>query len=347
MQTSTRRGLLAGALALGGGISLPTLRAQEDLFRGKTIRILVGAQAGQSYDLAARILANHIKKYLPGAPGVVVENMPGAGSLTMTNYIYNSGSRDGMLIGLPLSSILLEPALNLTSRAGGQVRFDLRKINWIGTPVKDPPVLLVSAKTGISSFDELRRREITVGASGAGSDNALAATLSNALLGSKLRIVAGYGGVSDIMLALERGEVEGFATGYSALPVARPQWLANGTVKLLAQFGLERIRQQPAVPTAVELATSADAKEMLRIYGRKFNAAYPFMLPPDVPADRVELVRAAFMNTLTDPDFQEQFAKSGMVLDPVMGPEIEQLIKSTDEAPPQLVAQLRDILVQK
>jgi len=344
MNSQTRRYFLRGGASFGAASFILPLKAQEDTFRGKTIRIVVGAQAGQSYDLAARTVAAHIKKYLPGSPNIIVENMPGAGSLTMTNYVYNSGVRDGTLIGLPLSSILLEPSLNLTSRAGGQVRFDLSKINWIGTPVQDPPVLLVSKHKGIRRFAQLQETQITVGTSGAGSDNALVATLCNNLLGAKLRIVAGYGGVSDLMLAVDRGEIDGFATGYSALPVARPQWLSEGSVVLLAQFGLKRISQLPDVPTAIELADTDDSKEMLKIYGRKFNAAYPFMLPPDMAVERVDLIRSAFSKVLLDSDFQEQFSKSRMVLDPAMGPEIERLIKSTNEAPERLIQTLKDML---
>ena len=348
MKYLDRRGF--GQLAAAGTAVLfnfPAIAQEGDeFFKGKTIKLLVGAQAGQSYDLSARLVAQYITKYIPGKPNIIVENMPGAGSLSMTNFVYNIGPFDGTLMALPLSSVLLEPSLNLLSRSGGQAKFDLMKFNWIGTPVQDPPVLLVNAKANIDSFAQLRSQPLVVGTSGAGADNNLVATLCNALLGTQLKLVSGYKGVSDMILAFERGEISGFATGYSALPVAKPQWLTEGTIKLLAQFGLERIKQQPNVPTAIELAETDDAKEMLRIYARKFNAAYPFLLPPNVPRDRVEIIRTAFNALMKDAEFIDRFNRTGMVLDPVSGAGIEKLIISSMQAPPRLVDQLRSILVQ-
>ena len=342
MSTISRRALLAAA-ALG---PVNTVRA-EDFFNGKILRFYVGIPPGGAYDLAPRLLATHIGKYIPGNPRVVVENMPGAGSLTMMNFLYNSAARDGTAIGFPMNTMLLEPTLKLVSGASANARFDLSRMAWIGTPGQDPAVAWVGGNSPVRTFEDLRARGATFGSTGAGADSTIIANLANKLLGAKIKIVSGYKGVAEYLLAFEGGEIEGAVTTYAALMTARPDWIATGRIRLLAQFGAERSKDIPDTPTGIELAADPEAKDMLRLYGVKFSAAYPVVLPPDVPAEQVKILRDAFAAAMRDPAFAKELETMRVSGGLVDAATVERFVKDIDGAPPELVERLRRVLEGK
>ena len=347
MSTVTRRAMLASGSSVIAALALSTHARANSFFEGKTLRFYVGIPPGGAYDLAPRILAAHIGKNIPGNPKIVVENMPGAGSLTMMNFLYNRASRDGTAIGFPMNTMLLEPSLKVVSGAGGHAQFDLSRMAWIGTPGQDPAVAWVGANVPVKTFDDLRSRGATFGSTGAGADSTLLANLSNRLLGTKIKVISGYKGVADYLLAFEGGEIEGAVTTYAALMAARPDWIKNGRIRIIAQYGTDRSSEMPDVPTAVELASTQQAKEMLRLYGVKFTAAYPVVLPPDVPAEQVRVLRAAFAQTMKDPEFQSQMA-SMRISGGMVSPEtVERFVKELDGAPKDVVDQLRQVLEGK
>ena len=330
--------------ALSSVFSVPASAAVSDFYKGNKIRILIGTTPGAGYDLVARLVAAHMGRHIPGNPGMVAENMPGAGSLTMTNYLYNRGARDGTVIGLPLNGLLLEPTLKVLSRSGGAAKFDVDKLIWIGSTSEEPQVLWFRSDSKVRTVDDLRTIESTVGASAPGADSLTIALLTNRLLGTKMNIVRGYGGTQPVFLAAERKEIDGSATAYAGIAVARPDWLREKSIRVLIQYGIDRLSDLADVPTAVELADNAEAKAMLGAFAVKFKAAYPFVLPPDVPADRVEALRTAFSLTLKDPDFLAAAEKAGFKLKPVSGPEIEQLLQSTYKLPQPLMEGLRKLI---
>jgi tripartite-type tricarboxylate transporter receptor subunit TctC len=341
----SRRALIRNSSAVAAAAlarSLPAAAAPADnFFRGKTIRLLIGTTPGAGYDLIARVLAQHIGRMIPGNPSVVAENMPGAGSLVMMNFLYNRAPRDGTVFGLPLNGVLLEPTIKLMSRAGGSANFDIDKMAWVGSTTQDAQVLWFRSDSKIKTFEELRSSKSIVGSSAPGADNFTVAVLTNNLLGAKMDIVRGYAGTNDVFLAVERGEADGSATAHSAIVVGRPQWLKEGKIRLLAQFGQERLADLPDVPTAIELAGDAEVREMLRIFAVKFKATYPFVLPPEVPAERVETIRAAFDACMKDARFIEDTKKSGLSIKPLRGVEIERLIRGTYAAPATTLERLR------
>jgi tripartite-type tricarboxylate transporter receptor subunit TctC len=301
---------------------------------------------GGGYDLIARLLATHIGKRIPGNPKFVVENMPGAASLTMTNYLYNRAERDGSAMGLPLNGLLLEPTLKLLSRQGGATNFDIRNMNWIGSTSEEPQVLWFKSDSKIMSIADLKTTKAIAGASSPGADNYTVAKMTNALLGTKMEIVSGYRGTHPIFLAAERGEVEGSATAYAAIAVARPQWIKERTIRMLIQYGTERLPDLPDVPTAIELAESDEVRQMLRFFSLKFKATYPFAMPPDVPAERVKAMRTAFDETIKDPNFLADMKKRGLSPRPMSGVAIANLIRETFEVPEQIVARLHDVITK-
>jgi tripartite-type tricarboxylate transporter receptor subunit TctC len=341
----SRRSWLTGVAAVSAGLALDaTPVAAADFFAGKILHFYVGIPPGGAYDLVPRILAAHIGTYIPGNPRVVVENMPGAGSLTMMNFLYNQATRDGTSIGFPMNTMLLEPTLKLVSGTTGNAHFDLARMAWIGTPGQDPAVAWVGGNSPIKSFADLRSRGATFGSTGAGADSTVIAKLMNKLLGTKLKIVSGYKGVADYLVAFERGEIEGAVTTYAALMAARPDWIRTGRIRVLAQFGTERSKDLPDVPTAMELAPDTDARQMLQLYGTKFSAAYPVVLPPDVPPEQVRILREAFVKTMADPGYKKQIAAvriSGSMVPPQA---VEALVRDLDGAPQSLIDRLRDVL---
>jgi tripartite-type tricarboxylate transporter receptor subunit TctC len=341
--TISRRSLLGGAVA-ATFVDSGSHAAPAEFFRGNKIRLLIGTTPGAGYDLIGRLVAAHLGKHLLGNPIIIVENMPGAGSLTMVNHLYNRAARDGTAMGLPLNGILLEPTLKLLSRTGGAIGFDIGKMSWVGSTSEEPQVLWFRSDSKIKTVDDLRTVTSVVGASSPGADNFTVAMLTNKLLGAKMNVVRGYRGTQPVFLAAESGEVEGSATAYAAIVVAKGDWLRDKKIRLLIQYGTERLPELPDVPTAIELTSDAEHKAMLTFFATKFKAAYPFVLPPEVPTDRVEAIRAAFQVTLTDPDFVAAIRKAGLRLKPVSGPEIEKLIQSTYKVPSQVLDRLRSLI---
>ena len=254
----------------------------EDSYRGKTIELLIGGATGGGYDLAGRTVASHLGRHIPGNPSFVVRNLPGATSLIMTNQLYNTAKRDGTVIGMPLSNIPLEPRLKLISPDGTNLRFDVERFGWIGTPVQEPQITWVWHTTPARNLDDLRLNIIRMGATTSSADNYILPTLVNRLLGTRMQVVTGYIGQNEINLAVERGEVQGNNTGLSNITVNKADWLRDGKVRILLQYGAERLPSLADVPTVVELAKAEADRALLRFYAVKFNMARPLMAPPDV-----------------------------------------------------------------
>jgi tripartite-type tricarboxylate transporter receptor subunit TctC len=272
-----------------------------DFYRGKSIEITVAGTAAGGYDVAARTLATHMSRHIPGNPAVIVRNMPGAAGLVVTNYLYNLARQDGTVIGMPTSNVPLEPRLKLLSPDGGNVKFDLSKFAWLGTPLQEPQVTWVWHDAPATNVDDLKLNPVLMGATAASADNAILPLVVNKLLGTKMKVATGYQGQNEINLAAERGEVQGNNTGLSNLTVNKADWLRDHKVRILLQFGVDRLPQLPDVPTVIELTPNEADRAALRFYTIKFNMARPILIPPGVPADRVAALQAAFEATMTDP----------------------------------------------
>jgi tripartite-type tricarboxylate transporter receptor subunit TctC len=341
--TISRRSFIgtSGAIAAASVLRVSSAGAQEEFYKNRSVRLLVGTTPGAGYDLIARLLAPALSRLIPGNPSVVVENMPGAGSLVMMNYLYNRAPRDGTVMGLPLNGVLLEPTIKLMSRAGGAANFDIQKMPWVGSSTEDAQALWFRTDSPIKSVADLKSTKSIAAASAPGADNFTVAVLTNNLLGTKMEIVRGYQGTNPIFLAIERGEAHGSATAYSAVVVTRPQWLRDGFIKVLIQYGTERLPDLPNVPTAIEIAEDPDVKEMLRIFAVKFKATYPFVLPPETPKDRVEIIRTAFDAAMKDASFLQSTLKASLPIRPRRGVEIERLIAESLKAPEKLLERLR------
>jgi tripartite-type tricarboxylate transporter receptor subunit TctC len=336
---------------LGSGLAFSVIgratashaEASADFYRGKTFRIIVAAAPGAAYDFVARALAASMGRHIPGNPSIVVENMYGAASLVLMNALYNKEARDGTVIGLPLSAIILEPRLRLLARAGGAVNFDLSKMSFVGSPTQQPQILWVWHGTQFQNAEDLKRTKARMGATSFGADNYVLPTLSNAFLGTKMEIVSGYTAVSDIFIAGERGELDGGTCNYSSI-AGKEDWIQEKKARILIQFGTERTPALPDVPTAIELATDEIGRRALQTYALKYKAAYPFVFPPGVPGDRVATIRAAFMETMKDPQFIGDAKRLGFDVDPVSGDDITKMMEEVDSAPQESIDRLKKLL---
>ncbi|MDB5534544.1 MAG: efflux transporter protein [Hyphomicrobiales bacterium] len=346
------RSLACLCVVLMTGLGIDRVHAQtqnqadvEKFYRGKTLTFIIGTATGAAYDLVGRAVAAHMTRHIPGEPAIVVQNVPGAGSLNMMNALYMRAARDGTVFGLPLNGVLLEQRLRIYSGSGGNVSFDLNKMSWIGSPSRQPQVMWVWHKTPIQSFADLQKGpEAILGATSPTADNYLTPLMAQRLLGAKIKLVTGYQAVNDIFVAAERGEVQGNSTPFSSIMVGKRDEFQAGHIRVVLQFGSDRLKELPNVPTAIELAGNERDKDLFRIWALKFNAAYPIGLPPEVPKARIDALREAFNATMRDGQFLELARRIGLDITPMSGTEIEKSLGDLDKIDEAHIRELREIL---
>lgn len=331
------------AIALAPG----NARAQSvaDFYRGKTVEILVGAAAGGGYDVVARLIANHMTRHIPGNPAIVVRNMPGATGLVMTNHLYNVARRDGTILGMPTSNVPIEPRLRLISPDGSNIKFDIGRFGWLGTPLQEPQVTWLWHSAPAKTVDDLKATTILMGATTATADNFVLPMLVNQIAGTRMKPVTGYRGQNEINIAAERGEVQGNNTGLSNLTVNRADWLRDGKVRILIQYGTERLASIKDVPTAIELTPSDADRAVLRTYAAKFAMARPLAVVTEA-ADRVAALQAAFAATMADPQYLGDAKKLGLDTNWIGGRALTDMVRQVEATPQPVVDRLRDLLAR-
>jgi tripartite-type tricarboxylate transporter receptor subunit TctC len=326
--------ILAAALSLAAGAA-----NAADFYQGKQVTIVVGFSAAGTYDATARLFARHLGKHLAGKPTVIVRNMPGAGSLVATNSLYSSAPKDGTTLGVVGGGIVLEPLLN-----NPQANYDARRFNWIGGRTPDNFLCLVWHTVPVNALQDVMRRETVVGATGPGSRTLTYPKALNELLGTKFKIVSGYPGGNEITLALERGEVEGYCGwALGSIRTRAPDWIRDGKIRPLAQFTLSKSGVLPNVPLAADLAGTENGRRAVEFFAADSVLAWPLLAPPDVPAERVIELRAAFTEMMQDPQLLAEAATQGLDIDPVSGAEIAALIDRLYSIPPDVLDLVRKI----
>jgi len=301
---SLRIGVWALGLAILAGCGPAQKSGAEDpadFYRGKTISIIVGFSPGGGYDNSARVLSKHLGKYVPGHPRVIVQNMPGAGTLVAANHIYNAAPRDGTVIGIVSDLMTIGPLLEMTG-----AQFDPREIGWLGSlTTRGTALVLVRSDAPAVTVDEARENVVLIGASGPDGTSTYA-YLMNEMFGTKFKVVLGYVGGTEINLAIERGEVHG-RTGYDWASVKRdhPEWVANKFVTPMIQLALKPSPDLPGVPLAADLVkTEAERQVLQLLFGYHFQRT--FSAPSGVPAERLAALRKAFKDVTTDPEFRKE-----------------------------------------
>jgi tripartite-type tricarboxylate transporter receptor subunit TctC len=311
-----------------------------DFYRGKTVSMLIGGSPGGGFDTLARAIARHIAAHLPGNPTIVPKNMPGAGGTLVLDHLYNVAEKDGSVIALVNNTPPFVPLFS-----GKPARFDATKFNWLGTPSVESPLVLIWHSVPVNSVEDLRTKEISVGASGGDSAQAFYTRLLNATLGTKMKIISGYRGQNDIFIAMERREIDGYpSVFYSSLTSTRPDWLRDGVAKVVLQYGPEPLKELPNVSWLPALLTNRDDKRLVETATAPNALGRPLLMPPGVPADRLVAMRKALMDTFTDPAFKSEAEKIGLIINaPRTGEQLQEVVSNAYAAPVAVVERVRKL----
>lgn len=315
----------------------------ETFFKSQPLTIIVGYSPGAAYDLYARTVSQHWGRFIPGNPKVIVQNMPGAGSMNAVNYIYTLGRKDGSQVAAFARGIPMQPLLDDQG-----VKFDATKLEYIGSPSSEVSVVLSWHATRFKTLDDAKKSEMSVAVSGSGADSAIFPRVINSVLGTKFKLVSGYPGNAEMLLAVERGEVDGNAgTSWATLSGNKREWMTGRKVNLLVQLGLSKHPELKDVPLVLDLATNPDDRKILELIVARQAMAYPIAAAPGIPEDRLAALRAGFDKMTKDSEFIAEAKKQGFEVDPMSGEEISKLVKSLYASSPALIERARKAVAEK
>lgn len=337
-----RRFWILAALCVFAGIGQFSARADSvaDFYRGKSVDLYIGYSAGGGYDVYARLVARYLGKHLPGNPTVIPRNMEGAGSIRLTNWLFNVAPKDGTAIGTVARGAAFDPLFGMP---GGQ--FDATKFNWIGSANNEVSVCVAASSSGVSTFDQLLKTELVMGGSGGAADTDQFVYVINGVLGSKMKVIPGYPGGNEINLAIERGEVQGrCGWSWSSVKSTHPEWLRDKRVNVLVQLSLAQHQDLPDVPLILDLARTPEERQIFSLVFARNVMGRPFMAPPGVPADRVEALRTAFMEALHDKALLAEAEKQDLEINPVPGAQIQKIVSDSYATDPAIVQRTAKLL---
>ena len=326
-------GLAAAAIA--GGVSLSGAQAAtaEDFYKGRTVTMIMSADAGGGYASYANAFSPYLAAHIPGKPRIVLQYMPGAGGLRAMNYLYTNAPKDGSVIALVHSSVPYAPLYGLAA-----AKFDPRKMNWLGSIDSTSGICVAWGTSKIKTWDDMLKKQYLVGSSGAGSQMETLPMMLNKLFGTKNKVISGYKGGNEVYLAMERGEVDGRCGSLvSSINSTRPDWFPQKKVTVPVQIALERDPAFPDVPAVVEFAKDAKTKAILQLVLSPMAMDRPILTPPGVPADRVAVLRAAFHAAMIDPQFLADAKKQRIEVKEVSGDKVAQLLANAFAMPPEVV----------
>ena len=321
-------------VAIPLALALAPAAAAKDFYEGKTITVVVATSAGGGYDTNGRLVARHIGRFIPGAPTVIVTNMPGASGIKAVNYLYAIAPKDGTTIGTFNSSM---PYLERIGSPG--VAFKSGELSWIGNLSQSVQTVAVWYKAGVKSLDDAKKKEVVMGALGDAGTMVQFPRLLNSVFDTKFRVVKGYEGGASVDLAMERGEVEGRGAGaWYTWKNTHPDWVKEGKIIPILQIGPKKHPDLPNVPLLNDLATNEEQRQMFDLISGNIAIERPFAAPPGIPADRLQILRHAFDAMVKDPDFLADAQHIDTDLDPNSGAETQKIVGRI-VATPQAVAE--------
>jgi tripartite-type tricarboxylate transporter receptor subunit TctC len=325
---------VASTIALGSSARAESV---ADFYRGKTITLSVGYSPGGSYDGVARILAQYMRKYVPGNPTIVVKNAPGAGTLSLTNQLYNVAARDGTQFGIIARGMAMEPLIG-----HGNAKFDSTKFTWIGSAANEISMCVTYGDSPVKTWQDALTKPFTVAGNGSGSDPDVFSNVLRNLFGTKNRLISGYPGTAEISLAMERGEVDGrCGWSWTSIQAEKSGWLAEKRLNLIVQLALVKARDLPHVPLVMDAAQTEQHKQILKLIFSRQTMGRPFVAPPELPEDRRDALRSAFDETMKDPGFLADAEKSKIEINPVSGAAIDALMAELYRSSPDVLAEAR------
>jgi tripartite-type tricarboxylate transporter receptor subunit TctC len=314
-----------------------------DFYRGKTVTCYIGYGAGGGYDLISRTIGRFMTRHIPGNPSIVPMNMPGASSMLLGNFLAKRAPRDGTAFGAVNPDLLFEP---LFSGSESKAQFAGPEITMIGNAMTSASVLVAWHTSGVKTIEDLKQKPLIIGATARTGDTYILPMALKKVLGlDNLKIVTGYPGTREAALALEQGELTGRVWSIEGITSMRPDWLKNGNINLLAQFAPKKMPTVPDdVPLARDFATTPEDKQVLDVIFTSTILARPYIAPPDIPAERVEALRKAFMDTMSDPDFLAETQKLQLAIDPTTGKEMERMVRDAYALPDAVIQRVRKVL---
>lgn len=336
------RRILSASFAILLLLTADGVRA-DDFYKGKVLTIAVGSPAGGVYDISARLYGRHIARFIPGAPTIVVQNMPGAAGIRAANYLFNVAPKDGTYIALSLDNLLLNQFLT-----PGEVKFQADKFNWIGRGDRPTRVLYVWGASGIRTLDDARKRDVLTGVTAPGTASEMYPSLANALLGTRFKLISGYDGAGGMNLALERGEIEAVgANSWVSLNVTKPEWLRDGKVRNLFQTTLTRDSELADTPTLVELANTDESREVIQFEARSEEIGFYLIAPPGTPLDRVEILRTAFAKMIATGAYVDEAKSLNMGTNWLSGRDLQKIAESETTTPTNIVQKFKDAVLPR
>lgn len=339
---SVIRVAIAAVFAVVGFAGTATAASVADFYKGKKIRILISSGAGGGYDQYARVMGRHLGRHIPGKPDMIPQNMPGAGGMKMMNFAYNKGAKDGTVM------FTLHQNLPMYQAMGARgVRFDARKLIGIGRLTQSNELIAAWHTAPVKNLKDAYKMQLIVGSTGASSNSTVYPHLARNMLGLKFKVISGYNSGSEVTLAMERGEIQGFGSyAWASMKVRKPEYMSKKLITPLVQFGLKREKVWPNTPLATELAKTPEDKAAMEVVaiGPLFGRSY--WMAPGVPKARVKAVRDGFQAMLKDPKFLKDFNRQKMLLRPATGPELEALVTKLFAAPQASLDRLKGAMVK-
>jgi tripartite-type tricarboxylate transporter receptor subunit TctC len=335
------RSVVATSLSICAIASGAPTAAADDFYKGKTITIVVSTAAGGVYDLAARALSHQMPNHIPGEPTMIVQNMPGGGHMLATNYIYNVAPKDGTTIGSVNQRVPIHQVID-----GRGVKYDVAKFIWVGSLGSPNAVMAVWHTAGVNSIADAKTREVIAGATGEGSSAYQYPAMMNNVLGTRFKIVMGYKSPPEVILAMERGEVQALGNGVMTFRARYPEWVDQGKIRFIVQFGLKRDPEIPGVPLLTELAETEEQRQVLELVTSPLNIGRPYFLPPGVPADGVAALRAAFEAAVNEESFIAEMAKQDVETVFIRYDEVSRIVEQLVNAPADVVAKAKEAMAR-
>lgn len=315
--------------------------AIEQFYTGKQIRFIIRSKAGGGYDQYSRLLGRHIGKHIPGKPAIVPVNMPGGGGIIAANYVANLAPKDGTILTIVSQGLPIDQALGLNKT----LKADMRDFQWIGNLSASNQLLVVWHTSPTKTLEDAKKRETTIGATGAGSVSTQMPALLNNALGTRLKVIYGYGDGGDINIAMERGELEGRSTNpWASYRSVTPHYVERKMIIPLIQIGLRKAPELPNVPLLLEQPVSAQDRPAIEFMSKAVMTGRPIATAPGTPAERVTALRRAFDAALKDPDFLTDAQRMRAEIEPMGGEELAALVRDIVTAPPEVIARVKQLI---